>query len=361
LKKTPTTKLQLSLQPQTMTSKIEKNTSYQAPTELTASNQDFWKLKKTPATKLQLSLQPPTMTLKLEEIIWYKASNELAATNQVCNNWKKNKLPSFNWACSHEPRLRKLEKKPATKLQLSLQPRTKTLESEKIISNQASTELAATNQVCNNWKKNKLPSFNWACSHEPRRWKLEKYTANKLQPSLQPPTKSVIIEKEISKQASTELAATNQVCNNWKKNMLPSFNWACSHEPRRWKLEKYTANKLQPSLQPPTKFVIIEKKICYQASTEPAATNHDFENWRKHQLPSFSWACNHEPWLRKMIKTPVTKLQLSLQPPTKILKIEKNTSYQAPTELIASNQDFEKWKNNQIPSFKRACSQQPSL
>jgi hypothetical protein len=302
LKKTPTTKLQLSLQPQTMTSKIEKNTSYQAPTELTASNQDFWKLKKTPATKLQLSLQPPTKTLKLEEIIWYKASNELAATNQVCNNWKKNKLPSFNWACSHEPRLRKLEKKPATKLQLSLQPRTKTLESEKIISNQASTELAATNQVCNNWKKNKLPSFNWACSHEPRRWKLEKYTANKLQPSLQPPTKSVIIEKEISKQASTELAATNQVCNNWKKNMLSSINWACSHEPWLRKLKKTPATKLQLSLQPRTMTSKNDKNTSYQAPTELTATNQDFENWKKHQLPSSNWAYSLQPRFWKVKK-----------------------------------------------------------
>jgi hypothetical protein len=41
LKKTPATKLQLSLQPRTMTSEIEKNTSYENPTELTATNQDF--------------------------------------------------------------------------------------------------------------------------------------------------------------------------------------------------------------------------------------------------------------------------------------------------------------------------------
>jgi hypothetical protein len=41
IEKTPATKLQLSLQPRTMTSKIEKNTSYQASTELVATNHDF--------------------------------------------------------------------------------------------------------------------------------------------------------------------------------------------------------------------------------------------------------------------------------------------------------------------------------
>jgi hypothetical protein len=33
------------------------------------------------------------------------------------------------------------------------------------------------------------------------------------------------------------------------------------------------------------------------------------------------------------------------------LKIEDKTSYQASTELAATNQDFENGKNNQQPSF----------
>jgi hypothetical protein len=43
LKNKYATKLQLSLQPRTLTSKNEENTSYQASAELTATNQDFEK------------------------------------------------------------------------------------------------------------------------------------------------------------------------------------------------------------------------------------------------------------------------------------------------------------------------------
>jgi hypothetical protein len=64
---------------------------------------------------------------------------------------------------------------------------------------------------------------------------LKKKKATKLQLSLQPRTKSVIIEKK-------------------------------------------RATKLQLSLQPRTMSVIIEKKKSYQASNELAATNQDFEN-----------------------------------------------------------------------------------
>jgi hypothetical protein len=40
-------------------------------------------------------------------------------------------------------------------------------------------------------------------------------------------------------------------------------------------------------------------------------------------------------------KKRATKRQLSLQPRTQTSKIEKNTSYQASTEPVATNDDFE--------------------
>jgi hypothetical protein len=43
-------------------------------------------------------------------------------------------------------------------------------------------------------------------------------------------------------------------------------------------LKKKYATKLQLSLQPRTKTSKIEENTSYQASTEPAATKHDFEN-----------------------------------------------------------------------------------
>jgi hypothetical protein len=54
--------------------------------------------------------------LKIEKINSYQASTELAATNQDFENGKNNQQPSFNSACSHEPRLLKLKKRKATKL-----------------------------------------------------------------------------------------------------------------------------------------------------------------------------------------------------------------------------------------------------
>jgi hypothetical protein len=62
---------------------------------------------------------------------------------------------------------------------------------------------------------------------------LEKYTENKLQPSLQPPTQTLKIEEIYSKQASTELAATNPDVENLKNIQQTSFNRACRHQPRR--------------------------------------------------------------------------------------------------------------------------------
>jgi hypothetical protein len=255
---------------------MKKNKIIEAPTELAATNHDCQNWRKKTS---------------------YQASTELAATNPDFENWKKHQLPSFNWACSHERWLRKLKKTPATKIQLSLQPPTKILKIEIKIRYQAPTELTATNQDFENWKNNQIPSFNWACSHEPRRGKLEKYTANKLQPSLQTPAQTLKIWKIYSKQASTELAATNQVCNNWKKNMLPSFNWACSHEPRHRKLKKTPATKLQLSLQPRTMTSKIEKNTSYHASAELTATNHDFETWKINQIPSFKPSCSQQPSL----------------------------------------------------------------